>query len=288
MASFLRRLRVRGHVMEYPHRGLGRLYHVNHRAVIRAAGLPADRVWRLPDPVTIAERLLALDYLVDHANGQAVYADRAAWKVALLRERWGIQDGWPTRIGRLSSMRGIAYPFPDRWPVGVGGDGVLELVYGTVLPTATAESFRAFLLRHMNLLTRIVPARIVYLYPAAHDPRAAVQRFEEVQVDPDGALAETVRDLVDYADLARRLLVPGAARPGPTDLERFAQLQQRFGDGRYDGVIAACRESRVAALRALRQVDDRLHCPPLVSVRLDLVPCAQDYFVTESHGLTDR
>jgi hypothetical protein len=130
-----------------------RLYHVNQRALYAAIGDASSRL-RLPSTLNrSAERLMALDAIVEDPElvWLGTVEDKTSHMLTLTRVR--PEDLPHVTVG--NGERRAARYFPDRLPIGIDPAGRAVLVY--VLTDHTLMDFRVFLERHAALL-RALPA----------------------------------------------------------------------------------------------------------------------------------
>lgn len=177
--AFSARLVARGfaRAIEPGHVRRGRLYHVHHKPLYEAIGLPDDRNRRLHSMGRMVERVMILD---------AVLGDRRCWWLSPAEDKRTFFDG------RETGLRDEEYPhisfgaarnkiircFPDKLPIGVDKEDTGRFVFLYLVTRRIPIDFRQFLIRHHTLFLNLhtwtvrllVPRRFrkaVALYKAA-------------------------------------------------------------------------------------------------------------------------
>jgi hypothetical protein len=177
--EFVARLASRGfaRVIEPGSVRRGRLYHVHHKPLYEAIGLPDDRNRRLNSMGRMVERVMILD---------AVLGDRQCWWLSPAEDKRTFFDA------RESRLRDEEYPhisfgagrnkiircFPDKLPIGVDKEDSSRFVFLYLVTRRIPIDFRQFLIRHHTLFLNLhtwtvrllVPRRFrkaVALYKAA-------------------------------------------------------------------------------------------------------------------------
>ena len=201
--------------------GRARLFHIHHKPLYAAIGEPENRFRR---PTTLAravERLMVLD---------AVLADRAVTWLGTERDKVSYFTGagiplhhLPSLTFRSTDEETVRY-FPDKLPVGIGGDGA-TYVFLYLATSSTPMDFRLFLERHAELL-RSLPAWTIRLLVPRHLTAATglhQQAFAEHLTRPLPG---------EVVDEMRWYFV--ACRDGGVDLdERFYRAQTAFAGPRF-------------------------------------------------------
>jgi hypothetical protein len=155
----------------------GRLYHVHHKPLYEAIGLPDDRNRRLHSMGRMVERVMILD---------AVLGDRRCWWLSSAEDKRTFFDA------RDTGLRDEEYPhmsfgagrdkiircFPDKLPIGMDKEDTSRFVFLYLVTRRLPIDFRQFLIRHQTLFLHLhtwtvrllVPRRFrkaVALYKAA-------------------------------------------------------------------------------------------------------------------------
>lgn len=155
----------------------GRLYHVHHRPLYEAIGLPDDRNRRLQSIGRMVEKVMILD---------AVLSDRRSWWLSPEADKRTFFDSRETGL-RVEEYPHIAFGsgprktvrcFPDKLPIGIGKEDSSRFVFLYLVNRRIPVDFRQFLIRHHTLFLNLhtwtvrllVPRRFkkaVALYKAA-------------------------------------------------------------------------------------------------------------------------
>lgn len=156
----------------------GRLYHVHHKPLYEAIGLPDNRNRRLGTVGRMVERVMILD---------AVLGDRRCWWLSPECDKRGFFD-----LTHQTGLRPEDYPhiafgsgrqqtircFPDKLPIGIETADTSRFVFLYLVNRRLPVDFRQFLIRHAELfrflhtwtVRLLVPRRFrkaVALYKAA-------------------------------------------------------------------------------------------------------------------------
>lgn len=178
----------------------GRIYHVQYKPWYRALG-EADHRHRKPVGVGRAvERLMVLDGVLAEPN--IMWLGLSRDKIATFTNApWCVPpDALPQ-----TTIDGVVRPFPDPFPIGLSPDGSCRFLYLVTTPFPTA--FRAFLTRHVALLSALRSWRLrLLLPPALSDARNMYIRTVHQVLEPvvgDGV--ETHVELVPVTQSYLRL-----------------------------------------------------------------------------------
>jgi len=155
----------------------GRLYHVHHKPLYEAIGLPDDRNRRLNSIGRMVERVMILD---------AVLGDRRCWWLSPAEDKrtffdareTGLRDEEYPHISFGAGRGKIIRCFPDKMPVGLDKQDTGRVVFLYLVTRRIPIDFRQFLIRHQTLFLNLhtwtvrllVPRRFrkaVALYKAA-------------------------------------------------------------------------------------------------------------------------
>jgi hypothetical protein len=225
--AFFRKLVSRGYASGYACRhNRGRIYHVHHFGLYRAIDEPNSAYRRPVTAARVAERLMVLDSVL--ANPGLNWLATAAEKVAHFT-----QTPCSVPVEKLPRLTAHAGPadadtaFPDKLPIGIGGDGRAAFLY-LGLPSVR-DDFRSFLRRHAALF-QTLPSwtlRLVFPRAIAH----AYAGFQTVIHDElESPLhAHTVEELKWYFEQLRTTPNP---RFRPSD-ERFVRAADAFERPRF-------------------------------------------------------
>jgi hypothetical protein len=155
----------------------GRLYHVHHKPLYEAIGLPDDRNRRLHSIGRIVERVMILD---------AVLGERRCWWLSPAEDKRTFFDARETGL-RYEEYPHISFGvgrgkiircFPDKLPIGIDKEDTGRIVFLYLVTRRIPIDFRQFLTRHQKLFLNLhtwtvrllVPRRFrkaVALYKAA-------------------------------------------------------------------------------------------------------------------------
>jgi hypothetical protein len=176
--EFVARLVARGYATAITHGNLrrGRIYHVHHKPLYEAIGLPDDR-HRKPQTVgRMVQRLMILD---------AVLADKNCWWMGPACDKrsyfattmkTGLSAAQYPQIAFGSGTRKTIRYFPDKLPIGVDKRNLDHHVFLYLVTRPIPLDFRMFLLRHAELLRMLHPWTVRVLVPRRFWKAAALYK----------------------------------------------------------------------------------------------------------------
>jgi hypothetical protein len=228
-----------------------RIFHLHHRALYDAVGEPHSR-FRKPTPIGVAiERMMVLDAVLSSSGVSwlASERDKLAHFCGLLRARLDQEDFPHITFG--NGVRRCVRFFPDKLPIGVVDEG-REHIFGYLVTRAAPVDFRAFLLRHAELL-RALGRWTLRLWIPGHfrEARAAYEwAWKQEFANP---LRPSTADELRWYFGQRRERRSAAHDDHERDLKRYSQAQRAFSAPRYRVLYRAwLREGA-------RVIDRRVH-----------------------------
>ena len=235
----------------------GRLYHVHHKPLYEAIGLPDDRNRRLNSIGRMVERVMILD---------AVLGDLRCWwlspaedKRTFFRGReTGLRDEEYPHISFGAGRGKIIRCFPDKLPIGVDKEDTGRIVFLYLVTRRIPIDFRQFLIRHHTLFLNLHTWTVRLLVPRRFRKALALYKAalrEELWTPLDPSVS---RALEAYFRERREL---GGRLGEPTDrfiareLKRqgMAKIAALYRAWRREGDMVLWRSSSTS----LR--DDRMH-----------------------------
>ena len=211
--------------------GRARIYHLHHRALYQAIGEPHSR-FRKPTPIGVAiERLMLLDAVLSSpcVSWLATASDKMAHFSGLLRSRLR-QEEMPHLTFGSGREKCVRY-FPDKLPIGVSDHGRGHIL-GYLVTRAVPVDFRAFLLRHAELL-RALGRWVIRLWIPGHF-REAEGLYRQAWDQEFGApLRTSTVDELRWFFAMRRSGRSAPPNPADSDRKRFLQARRAFSAPRY-------------------------------------------------------
>jgi hypothetical protein len=166
------------------------VYHVSARPFYAMLGQEDNRNRRKRPPVVIKNRLMGLDFVLDHPSHHYLATEQE--KVAYFTQTLGIScDDLPARLFRSPTARtSTARYFMDKYPLFVSG-GAASVVSFCFVDEGlqTGARFESFLKEHTRLFARLNRFEVIYVYGPATPFQAAESIFRKVLQSP--ALAQT-------------------------------------------------------------------------------------------------
>ncbi len=176
--DFVARLAARGfaRAIEPGSARRGRLYHIHHRPLYEAIGLPNDRNRRLLSVGRMVERVMILD---------AVLTDRRCWWLSPeadkrrffgeLRETGPRPEEYPHITFGLGPPKTVRC-FPDKLPIGIMRDDPGRYVFLYLVTRPVPVDFRQFLQRHHDLLATLRTWTVRLLVPRRFSTSVALYK----------------------------------------------------------------------------------------------------------------
>jgi len=245
----------------------GRLYHVHHKPLYEAIGLPDDRNRRPHIVGRMVERVMILD---------AVLGDRRCWWVSPEGDKRQVfdvkyetgfrPDDYP-HIAFGSGRQRTIRCFPDKLPIGIEKDDTRQVVFLYLVNRRLPVDFRQFLIRHVDLfrclhywtLRLLVPRRFkraVALYKAALREELWTPLHPSVSKSLEAYFRERQEQGGHLSDPSDRYIAQEFRKQGMPKIQALYRAWRRQGD-------RVLWQSQSPCLR-----DDRSHGCSSVEVQL--------------------
>jgi hypothetical protein len=233
--DFFKRLVGRKYATVYADARCGvHVFHLQHRSLYEAIGEPDNR-YRKPTPIGVAiERLMLLDAVLasPDVTWLATERDKLAHFIRLLGTRVR-RDELPQLVFGKPGNSTVRF-FPDKMPIGLDGDG-RTYVFAYLVKRSSPIDFRAFLVRHAELLRALPSWRIRLVIPAhlvdAKDAYCAAIR-QQLTTPLRPSTADELRWFFEQQSLPN---------PHGADAARFARARRAFGSPKYRTLYRAWR-----------------------------------------------
>lgn len=155
----------------------GRLYHVHHRPLYEAIGLPDDRNRRLKSIGRLVEKAMILD---------AVLSDPRCWWLSPETDKRTFFDSRGTglrpeeypHIAFRSGPRKTVRCFPDKLPIGIEKEDTSRCVFLYLVNRRIPVDFRQFLIRHHTLFLNLHTWTVRLLVPRRFKKAVALYKAE--------------------------------------------------------------------------------------------------------------
>ena len=208
-----------------------RIFHLHHRALYQAVGEPHSR-FRKPTPIGAAiERLMILDAVLGcpSVSWLATERDKLAHFSRLLTSRLRQEDMPHLAFG--NGVETCVRYFPDKLPIGIADDG-REHIFGYLVTRAAPVDFRAFLLRHAELL-RALGRWVIRLWVPSQF-REAQEAYEWAwKQEYASPLRTSTTDELRWFFTQRRDGRLAASNRDQADRKRYLQASRAFSAPRY-------------------------------------------------------
>jgi hypothetical protein len=249
-ADFLSKLVADGYATRITPGALhrGRLYHVQYKPLYEAIGEPNNRHRKAASLGRFVERLMLLD---------AVLADRHyGWlgteqdKRTYFREalEHDLRDDWYPHLTFGTGAEKTTRFFPDKLPVGVPLKGARRHLFLYLATREVPIDFRAFLLRHADLLKSVDEWTIRVLLPRRFCKAAALYRYAVRDAFLMPLTPQDTEELDWYFGGRRGELVCPSHDP---DLD-LPTASQKFSAARFEALYRLWLQRGVQALWAMQ------------------------------------
>jgi hypothetical protein len=229
---FLSRLLTLRHAQRRIYYAREHVYHVTSKALYAAINQPNSRLRRLSDDILRAQRLMTLDFMLEHLDHQYLVSEDE--RVDLFTGPYGVaREHLPQQRYPASAPGGpetIRF-FVERFPLFLkAGTSTVFFVFPQVTYSAGAHAFGTFLARYAGLFGRLPASEIVYLHAQDVDPTPAVRLFRQFVAPPRVIfVARLHRHFTARARLAHQ---PGLTTPERQQYERdrvqFRDVPERW------------------------------------------------------------
>jgi hypothetical protein len=235
----------------------GRLYHVHHKPLYEAIGLPDDRNRRLHSIGRMVERIMVLD---------AVLGDRRCWWLSPAEDKrtffdareTGVRDEEYPHISFGSGRHRTIRCFPDKLPIGIDKEDTGRFVFLYLVTRRIPIDFRQFLIRHHTLFLNLHTWTVRLLVPRRFSKAVALYKAalrEELWTPLDPSVSKALETYFRE----RRGRGGHLAEPGDRFIARefkrqgMAKIAALYRAWRREGDVVLWRSSSTS----LR--DDRMH-----------------------------
>jgi hypothetical protein len=233
----------------------GRLYHVQYKPLYEAIGEPNNRHRKAASLGRFVERLMLLDaVLADrHYGWLGTEQDKRKYFREALEQ--DMRDDWYPHLTFGTGAEKTTRFFPDKLPVGVPLKGARRHVFLYLATREVPIDFRAFLLRHADLLKSVDEWTIRVLLPRRFRKAAALYRYavRDAYLMP---LAPQDTEELDWYFRGRRGEVVCPSRDRDLDL---ATAAGKFGAARFEALYRPWLQRGVQALWAMQSPTLREH-----------------------------
>lgn len=220
------------------------VYHVTHKGIYRLVGIEASNNRRSRSGSLLKSRLMALDFILDHAEGHFLETEQE--KIDFFTHHFGAKREqlpavvYPAR--RIGGGRPTSHTFVEKFPI---------LVALTAKPQAspdvafsfvddgqsTVSSFAAFLHRYRSLMNLIPRLRLFYIADAATKFAPAQRQFERLMSSGTvGSSTPQADTLLRYFELMKRWQ-EGATRFNSDQFAELAKLRRLYNGLEYDALF---------------------------------------------------
>ena len=248
----------------------GRLFHVQYKPLYKAIGEPNNRNRRPASMGRHVERLMLLDAVLEDTTHWWLGTERD--KVAYFDEAF--EDDRRLFYPQLTFGDGRAKTlryFPDKLPIGVAKEGRRHVFVYLVTRPVPSE-FRAFLVRHADLLKGVDEWTLRILVPKRFWNAVALHRF----AIRDAYLTRLTSGEVEQFDWFCRARRGLTTEPDPYRRLDLATAARTFGSPRFRALERTWEQGGTPALRSF-QTDHLLEQLRLGRGQIRFVQLPQQY-----------
>jgi hypothetical protein len=255
-AALLEKVITNGHATAVAGCQNAKVYHLSARPFFAALGQEDNRNRRQRPPVVIKNRLMGLDFVLDHPNHHYLATEQE--KVTYFTTTLGIDlADLPVKIYRspTASVSTARY-FMDKYPL-----FVREAAVGTPMVSfcfvdeglQTGSRFESFLKEHARLFVCLSRFDVIYVTTPATPFQSAESVFQQMVLDGffrTGGISSEDSDRIDTHFRDRHLYESGQhASFDRTKLLRLRADRQRFGGAFFDRLFERWKSSGADTIR---------------------------------------
>ncbi len=258
---FLRKAAEAGHVAKLPCADGRHIYHLCGKQVYRMVGLGASQGRRIKSPREMLRRMMALDYVLRHLDGER-FVETAEAK----RQLW-------TQLKLLPESMSRSEQFAHTVPVSLVGDTESPTIRLAFLDEGqrSAFMFARFLATHKELLCGLPSAEVVYV-AASPAPFSQAQHVFERHMPLRNAVGSAcprgVEHLVRWLDTQHKFHHSHGSI-SPAEHQLFLEGQGIYRAPVHMGLIASWKSGAMDAEKVRRLFRAGLHQVSLVTELLD-------------------
>ena len=152
----------------------GRIYHVHHKPLYEAIGLPDDRHRKPQSLGRMVQRLMILDGVLSSRDCWWMSSERDKRSYFSVTRETGLSAPEYPQIAFGSGLQKTVRYFPDKLPIGVVKRDLGHHVFLYLVTRPIPVDFRMFLLRHAELLRRLHTWTVRLLVPRRFAKAAAL------------------------------------------------------------------------------------------------------------------
>jgi hypothetical protein len=258
--ALLEKLEAQGHVRVLVFRHERRVYHLCSKSLYAALGEPNNRNRRAHQPTTIKNKIMALDFVLEHPEDRFLATERK--KLAYFVEtRQLAREDLPTKLyasphGHPATAKHFVEGYPIFLVSGSQGASVPHFCYIDEGLQST-DRFATFLAQYRRLLRALGDFRVTYVAEEARlfaSAERVFQKFEGSLGALPGALGSGEGQLFAYFKRRRAYEDRDFSNFDTATLIRFREEKKQFAAERYEVLYAkwCARQPAGSACPSLR------------------------------------
>ena len=236
----------------------GRLYHVHYKPLYEAIGEPNNRHRKAASLGRFVERLMLLDAVLADQRYSWLGTEQDKLRYFLEYLERDLPKDWYPQLSFGAPPDVTTRYFPDKLPIGVPRDGSRRHMFLYLVTRDLPSEFRAFLLRHADLLKTVQEWTIRILLPRRFRKASALYRYAVRDAFLTPLEPSEVAELDWYFRLRQGHLVCPSCDP---DLDGTT-ARRKFAAARFEAVFRAWQQRGAQALWALQTpfLKEHLQC----------------------------
>jgi hypothetical protein len=293
--TLITKLKANRHCRVNVYRHNRMIYHLSAKPLYDALGEKDNRNRRERQPSTIKNKLMGLDFVLEHPNRQYLATEREKldYFVGTLKIA---EAELPTRWYESPRGRGAAGKhFVDKYPMflSVPRDGTAPVVHFCYVDEGalTPDGFGTYLDQYDRLLAALPDFRVIYIAEPSglFDGAGRVfEKFSGAGARPGKGINPATRQLLDYFEARREYEARDFSRFDTARLIRFREQKRQFAGQPYESLFGHWQAGgKAAVLGVLEPNSDPNQAP---SERFSTYVLNHDYrlFGTLASGLHER
>lgn len=237
------------------------VYHLSAKPLYDAIGERDNRNRRERQPSTIKNKLMGLDFVLDHAQYDYLATEREKLDYFIRTLRLP-PETLPTRW--YQSPRGRASTpkhFVDKYPMflAVPAGGTAPVVHFSYVDEGlqTTDGFATYLSQYSRLLKALCDFRVIYI-AQYHDLLGSARRvFEAFEGHESGRTSRSIepetQDLLDYFEARQRYEARDFSQFDTGGLIRYRDDKKRFAGERFEALYEQWQAGGAAAVLEVSQ-----------------------------------
>lgn len=268
------------------------VFHLSAKPLYDALGEPDNRNRRERQPSTIKNKLMGLDFVLDHPQHQYLATEREKLDYFLGALKVS-RENLPTRWYQSPRGRGTtAKHFVDKYPMflAVPAGGAAPVVHFSYVDEGlqSTDGLATYLIQYSRLLKALPDFRVIYI--AQHhgllgSARRVFDAFEaQVSGDQGAPIDPEIREVLDYFEARQQYDARDFSRFDTAGLIRYREDKRRYADARFEALYERWRAHGAQAVSEALKPEQPAKEVPAERFSTYVLECDYDLFGTLTTG----